>query len=154
MKKIAWQKISFLSLFAMAFAWVEAVVVVYIRKIMGLENTIDLDRVFINQANSNILRMEQTREIATIVILISLAFIAFKDSRLKTAAFLWAFGIWDIFYYVFLKILIGWPASFATIDCLFLIPCPWIAPVWVPISVSLTMLLISAFLFLKGTENI
>ena len=55
------------------------------------------------------------------------------------AFFLLAFGIWDIFYYVFLKVLIDWPKSLLTWDVLFLIPVPWAGPVLAPALVALTM---------------
>jgi hypothetical protein len=88
MKKSTWQKLFFLSLFAIAFGWLEAVVVVYIRKIMQAEYAIDMAKVFVSQANLSLLRIEQTREVATMVILISLALLAFKDWRQKIAVFL------------------------------------------------------------------
>ena len=52
-----------------------------------------------------------------------------------------SFGVWDIFYYVFLRLLIGWPESLATWDLLFLVPVPWIGPVIAPVLVSLSMIL-------------
>jgi len=138
---------SFLGLFAIAFGWLEAVVVVYIRKIMETENVIDIARIYVEMAKLNLLRIEWTREFATIIILSSIALIVFKDWKQKIAAFLWTFGIWDIFYYISLKILISWPSSFETIDCLFLIPCPWTAPVWVPVTASILMMSIAIYLF-------
>lgn len=152
MKKIIWQKISFLGLFGITFGWLEAVVVVYIRKIMGVENAIDMARVFIEQANSSLLQIEQTREAATMVMLIGIALLAFRDWKQRIASFLWTFGIWDIVYYISLKILINWPPSLGTIDCLFLIPAHWIAPVWIPLAASILMLLISIYLFSKNIK--
>ncbi|WP_205006560.1 hypothetical protein, partial [Escherichia coli] len=67
----------------------------------------------------------------------------------KLATFLWIFAIWDLFYYITLKILINWPPSLKTIDCLFLIPYPWIAPVWIPVSVMIFFLFVSGYIFKK-----
>ena len=50
------------------------------------------------------------------------------------------FGVWDIFYYLFLKLFLDWPASFATWDILFLLPYPWVGPVWPPVVVSLGLI--------------
>jgi hypothetical protein len=49
------------------------------------------------------------------------------------------FGIWDLSYYLSLKLLIDWPASAWTWDILFLIPVPWAAPVLAPTIVAATM---------------
>ena len=56
------------------------------------------------------------------------------------AAFVITFGTWDITFYVFLKVLLGWPASVFTWDILFLIPVPWVGPVLAPVLVSAVMI--------------
>jgi len=139
-------KLSIATIFGIAMGWLEAVTVVYIRKILYAEKVIDLTRVVVEQANSTVMRIEQTREVSTIIILVTLSLLIEKTWHRRLAIFLWVFAIWDIFYYIALKILINWPASLATIDCLFLIPAPWIAPVYVPVSISIIMLITSGFL--------
>ena len=146
-------KIVLFSLFGIAFGWLEAVVVVYIRKIMGAEKIVNLNGAVFEQADWGLLRVEQTREVATIIMLVSLALVAFKGWKKRVAGFLWVFATWDIFYYVGLKMLIKWPPSLAAIDCLFLIPRPWIAPVWLPIVISLGMLTVAMVLFLAAGEE-
>lgn len=69
--------------------------------------------------------------------LIGVSFLAAKSPKERWAFFLWTFAFWDIFYYVGLWLAIQWPPSFLTQDVLFLIPVPWIAPVWFPVSISL-----------------
>jgi hypothetical protein len=59
-------------------------------------------------------------------------------SRLGYAAV--AFGIWDIFYYVFLKVICGWPHSLLDWDVLFLLPLPWWGPVLAPVLIALFMI--------------
>jgi hypothetical protein len=66
----------------------------------------------------------------------------------KGIYFLWTFAFWDLFYYLSLYILIKWPPTFKTIDVLFLIPVPWIAPVWFPIGVSSLTIITIAILYL------
>jgi hypothetical protein len=51
-----------------------------------------------------------------------------------------AFGIWDIFYYVFLKAICDWPKSLFDWDVLFLLPLPWWAPVLAPVSIAVLMI--------------
>ena len=101
----------------MAMGWLEAVTVIYIRKILSAEKVIDLTRIVIEQANLTVIRLEQTREATTIIILVTLALLAGKTWRRRLGIFLWVFAIWDIFYYLVLKLLINWPPSLTTIDC-------------------------------------
>lgn len=91
-----------------------------------------------------------TREAATIVMLMILAYLTGTSWVEKGIFFLWTFAFWDLFYYLSLYILIKWPPSFTTIDVLFLIPKPWIAPVWFPIGISGLTILIIALLAILG----
>jgi hypothetical protein len=86
------------------------------------------------------LRTEILRELATIVMLIALAAIAARTFVLRFAVFLFTFGVWDVFYYVFLKVLLDWPQSFFTWDVLFLLPLTWLAPILAPLVCALTMI--------------
>jgi len=91
-----------------------------------------------------------TREAATIIMLFVIAYLTGTSWTEKGVFFLWTFAFWDLFYYVSLYILIKWPPSLKTIDVLFLIPKPWIAPVWFPVGVSGLTILIIASLLLFG----
>lgn len=126
-------------------AYVESAVVVYLRRIyypQGFE---------LNLApiETHILRTEIGREVATIVMILSVSLIAYTSWKKKVGAFLLVFGIWDIFYYVFLKAILGWPGSLMTLDVLFLIPVPWISPVVVPVAISCVMIAVGLSLLLK-----
>jgi hypothetical protein len=79
--------------------------------------------------------------------LASAALAAAADVRRWVAAFLIAFGVWDIAFYAFLKLLIGWPASPLTWDLLFLLPVPWVGPVLAPVLVSLSMIVCGCIAF-------
>jgi hypothetical protein len=137
------KRILILVLFAVAMAYVEAMVVVYLRWLIpmpawtGISTYKDLCR-FIKDAG--IMWSEQTREFATIVMLVCIAWLFGKNIRERAAGFLIAFGIWDIFYYVFLYLWLRWPQSLLEWDVLFLIPCPWVAPVILPVCISLIMI--------------
>ncbi len=134
-----------MTIFAIAFAFIEASVVVYLRRIPlpagPAGTTIPIEIVAI-KLPSDILATERAREIATIVILLSFSILCGRKWE-RVGLFLWTFGFWDIFYYVFLYVLIRWPASLKTIDCLFLIPKPWIAPVYQPVLASIGMIVIA-----------
>ena len=86
-----------------------------------------------------LLGVEVAREAATMIMLASVALAAGgRSSWLPSFAI--SFGTWDLFFYVFLKVLLHWPASIMTWDILFLIPVPWVAPVLAPSIVSLTII--------------
>src|ERR1700730_18650449 len=84
--------------------------------------------------------IETGREAATIVMLAGIALAIATDAGQWAAAFVIAFGTWDITFYVFLKMLLDWPASLFTWDILFIIPVPWVGPVLAPVLVSAAMI--------------
>lgn len=131
-----------MAIFAIAMGHFEATVVVYIRAILDVVPTPEqFDAAMLHLVPGWIVASEQAREAATIVMLMTLAYLAGRNSYDRLGVFVYAFGIWDIFYYVGLKAMIDWPSSLGTMDCLFLIPQPWFAPVWVPVMVSCGLIL-------------
>jgi hypothetical protein len=149
--------ISLLTIFAIGMAMVESSVVVYLRELLhddasvSISSTIGSDletaRAYVDIIPEEIISVEIWREVATILMLASLALVVGKSPKGIVAAFLWTFAVWDIFYYVFLYAIAGWPQSLLTIDLLFLIPYAWFAPVIVPIGVSLATLLAVGFFY-------
>ena len=124
--------------FAIAMAWVEAASVFYIRAIV--------DRIEPYQANplpiSDALGyVELWREAATLVMIATLAMLAGRTWRHRVGYAAHAFGTWDIFYYVFLRLMSGWPKTLLDWDILFLLPLPWWGPVIAPVSIALLMIL-------------
>ena len=87
-----------------------------------------------------LLGVEVAREAATMIMLASVALVVAGGWSLWLPSFAIAFGTWDLFFYVFLKLLLHWPASIMTWDILFLIPVPWAAPVLAPSIVSMTII--------------
>jgi len=133
-KKIVW-----LSTFSIAMGFLEAIVVVYLREIYypgGFEFPMQM-------VSDTIFMTEVIREICTLVMLLSIAILIGKNKETIFAWFIMSFGIWDIFYYVALKLFLDWPASLLTWDILFLIPVTWLGPVIVPIICSVTMILLA-----------
>jgi hypothetical protein len=140
-------------LFAIAFSFIEASVVVYLRAITGfvtgsgLSAVTDLSSSFYNEARivtdfpPSLLKVEILREAATILVLGCVALLTTRGIKERWVVFLWVFAIWDIFYYVSLRLTVGWPSSLKTADVLFLIPVPWISQVWFPLLVSALTLL-------------
>lgn len=120
-------------LFSIAMAYLESAVVVYLRELYypdGFTFPIKL-------LPEKIIFIELGREFSTIIMLCSVAVISGKLFVERISYFLFAFGVWDIFYYLWLKVFINWPESLLTDDLLFLIPVPWISPVLAPVLVSI-----------------
>jgi hypothetical protein len=140
-------KLILLAIFGIAMAHLEGVVVVYLRKALGILDS-ESNKVSVNKFPKRYLGIEMTREAATIIMLVVIAYLTGTTWIEKGILFLWTFAFWDLFYYVSLYILIKWPPSFKTIDVLFLIPVPWISPVWFPIGVSSITILTILVLFL------
>ncbi|OGW24053.1 MAG: hypothetical protein A2X59_12400, partial [Nitrospirae bacterium GWC2_42_7] len=97
--------------------------------------------------------IEYLREMATIAMLASIAMLSGKNRLERIAAFLFSFGMWDIFYYLWLKVLIDWPSSLFTWDVLFLIPVVWVAPVLAPIICAVTMIAMALLLLKVRQKN-
>lgn len=125
-------------IFAIAMAWVESAVVYYIRTM--------IDRIEPYQPNplpliGGLGPVELVREAATMVMLLAVGMLAGQNWRARLGYSAIAFGVWDIFYYVFLKAICGWPHSLADWDILFLLPLPWWGPVWAPMAIAVLMIL-------------
>ncbi len=132
------------SLFAVTFAFVEAVVVVYIRGIYYPDGFVfPLKPIAIHHLTTELLR-----EFSTLVVILTVALLAGTTRWQRFAFFIIVFGLWDVFYYVWLKVLLDWPASIFEFDVLFLIPLPWIAPVLAPVLISI-LLMVSGFLIIR-----
>ncbi|MDR3611191.1 MAG: hypothetical protein P4L27_11555 [Ignavibacteriaceae bacterium] len=138
-------KLLLLAVFGIAMAHLEGVVVLYLRKAIGLLDSYSNKEVLENFPE-RYLTIEKTREASTIIMLVVLSYLVGHSWLEIAVIFLWTFAFWDLFYYISLYILIKWPPDLKTMDLLFLIPKPWIAPVWVPIGVSsITIVLIAVF---------
>ena len=142
-------KLSLLALFGIAMAHFEGVVVVYLRKALGMLDS-ESNNESLEKFPQRYLYIEMTREAATIIMLVVIAFLVGSTWIEKGVFFLWTFAFWDLFYYLSLYILIKWPPKLTTIDVLFLIPKPWIAPVWFPIGFSSLTIVIIAILAMMG----
>jgi hypothetical protein len=142
-------KLSLLAIFGLAMAHLEGVVVVYLRKSLGMLDA-ESNKESVGKIPDRLLKIEISREAATIIMLVAIALLTGETWVQKGIFFLWTFAFWDLFYYVSLYILIKWPPSLKTIDVLFLIPVPWIAPVWFPVGVSSVTIIAIAALYLFG----
>ena len=141
-------RLLFVTLFAVAFAFVEASVVVYLRALYYPGGfTFPLKAM-----PPPHLVVELAREVATIVMLVLVGLLSGTSRWTRFSYFVIAFGVWDLFYYIWLKLLLNWPASFFDWDILFLIPVPWIGPVIAPCLISVLMI-VAGILIIKRENN-
>lgn len=122
--------------FGIAMAALEGAVVVYLRELYYPDGF----TVALKLMDRNIILVELAREAATIVMLIAIGWLAGDRFKSRFAFFLLSFAIWDIFYYLWLKVFIDWPSSVFEWDILFLIPITWLGPVWAPLLCSVSMI--------------
>ena len=128
----------FVVIYAIAMAWVESAVVFYLRSMIDRIEPYQPDPLPISGGFASV---ELPREFATLVMLFIIGVLAGRTWRARFGYAVVAFGVWDIFYYVFLKMICGWPHSLLDWDVLFLLPLPWWGPVLAPVLISLLMIL-------------
>jgi hypothetical protein len=139
----------YISAFAIAMGMLESAVVIYLRDILYPEG-FDFP---LNPVRPDLVWTEIGRELATLVMLLTLGILTGRTLAERFAWFLYAFAVWDIFYYIFLWILIGWPESIMTWDVLFLLPVTWTGPVLSPLIVACTMIVFALMILLKSREE-
>lgn len=153
-------------LFGIAFGFVEASAVVYLRAAVGLlpgyggalsdiaqfSSGIYQQAQILSMLPMSFLIVETFREAATMVMLVCIALLAIKPLRERCAIFLWTFAIWDAFYYVGLWTMVRWPSSLLTQDVLFLIPVPWFSQLWFPAIIN-TLIILAVIIARKRSQK-
>lgn len=149
--KTTFKRFCIVVIFGIAFGYIESAVVVYLRAIFHPDGfTFPLDFA-IDPLSTRIFLTEIGREAATVVLIYTGALLIGRNLQQRFAFFLTIFAVWDIFYYVWLKILLDWPARISDWDILFLIPTTWASPVLAPLLVSLTLLLFAIIILYRDS---
>jgi len=140
-----------ITLFGISMAFFESSIVIYLRELYYPEGF----SFPLRHIDPHIGITELIREFFSLVMIVSVAAMTSRSFMQRFANFLYIFAVWDIFYYVFLKLVLGWPDSLLTWDVLFLIPVTWSGPVITPILISLIMILFALVIgyFNKRSEN-
>jgi hypothetical protein len=138
------KRFTWVSVYAIAMAFLEAVVVVYIRELLRLTGRADL---------SSYAPMEAWREAATIVMLVAVGWLAGRNKVDRLAYGMFAFGMWDIWYYVWLKVLVDWPKTLLDWDTLFLIPFTWRGPVLSPVLIAILICIVAVLAVVQGNRE-
>jgi hypothetical protein len=134
--------LTLLTLFALAMGYLEAACVVSLKQLYFPEGY----HAPFHAIPATALLLEQWREVATLVMIGGVALLRSSGIREFLARGLWVFGVWDLTYYVFLRFLTGFPARLSDLDIAFLVPGPWVLPVWVPVAASTACLLVALLL--------
>lgn len=143
MNKESVRKFWIITIFAIAMGFLETAVVVFTRE---LYYKAGFNFPLATYINPLVFNVELAREFATIVMLAMIGWLASKKAYEKFAYFIYAFAVWDIFYYIFLKVTLNWPASLLTWDLLFLIPWAWIGPVIAPVICSALFIILAVMI--------
>jgi hypothetical protein len=121
--------------YAGAMAYLEAAVVVDLRLALGAQVGAVFPLPPAGEAGGLIM-IEAGREAATLVMIGAVGLLVGRSWLERLAWSAVVFGVWDIGYYGWLNLFTGWPPSLSTPDLLFLLPVPWVGPVWSPVAVS------------------
>jgi hypothetical protein len=155
------------AVFGIAFGFIEAAVVIYLRAVIGLlpgylgtfsdlarfSSDIYQQTQALGELPRSLMTVDFFREVATVIMLISISLLVIKSLRERWAIFLWTFAVWDIFYYIWLWLTVRWPSSLLTPDVLFLIPVPWFSQIWFPLLVSI-LTIAAVVISRKSDKNI
>lgn len=137
-------------LFAIAMAYLESAVVVYLRRIYGISDLI----LSVPSFDPQIGAIELGRELATLIMLLSVGWAVGKRFQSRLGFTVFAFGLWDIFYYIWLRVFIGWPKTLLDPDLLFLLPLPWWGPVLAPVLIAALMSIGGALAVIKDENGL
>jgi len=140
-------RVILLAAFGAAMAFVEAAVVVYLRAVLGAGPLFPM-----KDLPPLLLSIEIGREAATLVMLVSAAALSVRGAARRMGAFLFLFAVWDVLYYAWLRATIGWPVGIEEWDILFLVPLPWVGPVWSVLVICAGMAVFGV-LFLRMPEE-
>ena len=134
-----YRQLALITLFSVAMGMLESSVVVYLRELYYPDGF----QFPIRATSYKVAVTELMRELATLIMLLTIGMVAGKTKQERFAWFIYSFAIWDIFYYAFLYLIIGWPMSLMDWDILFLLPMMWTGPVWAPLLLSTLMIILA-----------
>jgi hypothetical protein len=151
------------TVFAAAFGYMEAAVVIYLRRATGMAPGLDYPAIFqarqapfhsagilMEMRRQGVLSLELGREVATMLLLFGAAWAAGRTARERFGIFGYTFAVWDLSYYLYLMFWIGFPHSLSDTDIYFLIPIAWYGPVWFPVLVCMPLILAGSVRLLRA----
>ena len=155
-EKISRSRLLWWTLYAASFGYVEALVVVYIRRLGQMPPGGDYPAIWARHGQPwngasiisemhrlGVYETEYTREIATLLLLLGPAMAAGRTGRERLGLYLYTFAVWDETYYLWLNLWTGFPQSLAATDLYFLVPIAWYGPVWFPVLVVMPLLILA-----------
>ena len=148
-KSLISSNIFWVTLFSVAMGMLESSVVIYLRELYYPDGF----QFPLKATSYTIAVTEIFREFATLIMLLGIGMLVGKSKHERFAWFIYSFAIWDIFYYAFLYLIIGWPASLLEWDILFLLPMMWVGPVWAPVFLSVLMILLAQCILYFSLRN-
>ena len=167
-RRAVWVRWVALLAFGTGFGYVEAAVVHYLRRVIGYRAGyevaaqhvyLDLRVIaFVKPAHTVLVdpvltQVEVAREAETMLMLLAVAVLAADTLRRRVAAFFIAFAVWDLTYYLFLRVLDGWPSRVSDLDVFFLIPVTWVGPVLTALVASTVVLVLASWFYVAAAGD-
>jgi hypothetical protein len=157
-----WVRLFWWTLFAASFGYVEAAVVIYLRRATGMAPGLDYPAIFAarqapfhsegilaEMRRQDTLDIELGCELATLLLLLGAAWAAGQTRRERLGIFGYTFAVWDLTYYLYLVVWIGFPRSLHDIDIYFLLPTAFYGPVWFPVLVCMPLILLASLWLMR-----
>ena len=161
-----WGRLFWWTVFATSFGYVEAAVVVYVRRATGMAPGLDYPAIFAarhaifngagimaEMRRQGVLDIELGREFATLLLLFGAAWASGQTRRERLGIFGFTFAVWDLTYYMFLIIRIDFPRHLQDIDIYFLLPIAWYGPVWFPTLICMPLILAGSLWLMRSSAN-
>ncbi len=124
-----------MTLAALALGWWEAAAVAALRRALRIPDGAP-NILLWRQLSGYSLRTEQGRRVCGLLLLGLFSGSVAAQPLHGILLFGWGWALWNVAYYGWLRLMVGWPRSLITLDFLTLIPRPWIGPVWLSLLVS------------------
>lgn len=156
-KSILWSRLFWWTVFAASFGYIEASVVVYLRRVTGMSPGLDYPKIFAARhtpfdhagilaelQRHGVLAIELGREAATLLLLMGAACAAGQTHRQRLGIFGYTFAVWDLTYYLYLTFWIGFPRHLTDVDIYFLLPIATYGPVWFPVLICMPIIMFAS----------
>jgi hypothetical protein len=134
-----------------AIGYVDAVATFYVRGMLEVSQEGGNFAQAVTEAMPpRIVALEQTRQAATVLVLVAMAIVAGRNLQQQFGTAFYALGGWIVLRYAAIRTITDWPAGLADIDTVLYLPHAVYAPVWMPIVIGLGVAAIGVTLIRAG----
>lgn len=140
-----------LTALCIAIAYVDAVATFYVRGMQQIaQHGGDFAQAVTEAMPPRIVTLEQTRQAATVLVLVTVAVVAGRNLQQQFGTAFFALGGWIVLRYAAIRTITDWPTALTDVDTVIFLPDPVYAPVWMPIVIGLGVAAIGVTLVRGG----